>query len=336
MAHVITNIRRIAVKVFREFFALWRNYGFIPAFYTLVWWLNFYLPTPWRFSMSKWALLKKTVWLDRHIEKNYSDVISRYNRMDSGGKISEKIPIWVFWGQGEKSMPVLVKACYEQLKKHNCNVNLITNSNIKDYIEVPTPILEKVTCGLITWAHFSDFVRMNLLKKYGGLWIDATGWVAGSIPFEKLMNMSLYSPNGETGCRERDICFWTSLGINWSGWCLWSNHTDATVYGFVGDMLSEMIQKEKMTLDYVLVDYLIYYAVHHFPGVAEEFKKFAEIPGTNRGRLAQLMGRPFDDEEYTQLCESDFVFKLSFRTPWRGRTPDGTVTFYGKLIEKKM
>ncbi len=324
---------QIARKIFREFFALWKHYGFAPAFYTLVWWLNFYVSTPFRFKMSRWALLRKTAWLNRHIENHYPEIIARYNRPDVGDRISGNVRVWVFWGQGEDAMPPLVKACYTQLKLHNIGVTLITNDNIMEYIDVPPAVLEKVTSGKITWAHFSDFVRMNLLKKHGGMWIDATGWVPDAIPVDKLMEMKTYSPNGKTGCGNRDICFWTSLGLNWSGWCLWANHVNANVYGFVGDMLSAMIQQEKMTLDYVLVDYLIYYAVHHFPGIRAEFEKFSELPGNNRGQLARLMPKVFDEKEYRRLCESDFVFKLSFRTPWPSRTSEGKVTFYGKLIE---
>lgn len=326
------GITRILQKTFREFCALRKNYGFRLAFYNLVWWINFYIPTPLRFKMSRWALLRKTKWLDKYISTKYGEIISRYAVGYESGSIIQNPKIWVFWGQGEEKMPPLIKACRNQLISHNNNIVLITNENIRQYIQISPVIIDKVTSGQITWAHFSDLVRMSLLSKYGGLWIDATGWVPDAIPFRELMSRPIYSPNGTVENGNRNICFWTSLGVNWSGWCLWANHTRNRVFSFVRDMLSALIENESMTIDYVLIDYLIYYAVHHFDGVKEEFATFSSLPCNNRGKLASLMNSPFDEETYRQLCRDDFVFKLSFRSPWKPRTPDGKLTFYGKLI----
>ncbi|MDE6282632.1 MAG: capsular polysaccharide synthesis protein, partial [Muribaculaceae bacterium] len=100
------------------------------------------------------------------------------------------------------------------------------------------------------------------------------------------------------------------------------------------DMLAAMIENEPMTVDYVLIDYLIYYAVHNFPDVEDEFKTFRTLPCENRGKLATLMMQPYNDDIYKNLCKTDFVFKLSFRTQWQSLTPDGQLSFYGKLITK--
>ena len=326
------KLYNFSYKIFKEFFLLQKFYGFTPAFYTFVWWINFYIKTPLRFKLSKWALLKKTSWLDKYISIKYTSIISRYKNSTTQSHKIEKPKIWVFWGQGCSNMPVLVNACYTHLKATNENVHLVTNENLNKYLNIPSTILDKVTSGKITWAHFSDLIRMSLLAKYGGLWIDATGWVTGKIPFDKLMERNYYSPNGYVGNDKKDICFWTSLGVNWSGWCLWTNHTNSTVYSFVRDMLSAMIENEKMTIDYVLIDYLIYYAINNIPGVKDEFDKFKSLPGNNRNHLAMIMGSPYDEKEYQKLCMTDFVFKLSFRTLWSEKTETGETTYYGKLI----
>ncbi len=319
-------------KTFREFFCLWRYYGFLPALYTLVWWLNFYIKNPFRFRLSKWALLHKTSWLDKHITRNYSEIINRYKNYKNSYELITEPNIWVFWGQGAENMPVLIKACYNQLKSNNKNVHLITNKNINEYIEISPLIFDKLHNGKITWAHFSDLIRMSLLSKYGGLWVDATVWVPKELPFDKLMQMSLFSPNGKATNSKSDMCFWTSLGLNWSGWCLWANHRHALLYGFVREMLAKTIETEKMTLDYVLIDYFITYAVHNLPNVRNEIEKFQNVAGENRGALALLMNSPYDPQKYEELCKNDFVFKLSFRSDWHAKTTDGEPTFYGKLI----
>lgn len=322
-------------KTFIEFSHLWRYYGFLPAFYTLVWWLNFYIRTPFRFELSRWALLHKTRWLDKHISKKYGDIISNFKNKKLSGELITNPIIWVFWGQGIDRMPTLIKACYNQLKLNNKNVCLITNENINEYIEISPIVLSKVQTGKITWAHFSDLVRMSLVSKYGGLWVDATVWVPKELPFDRLMQMSLFSPNGKTLNSKSNICFWTSLGLNWSGWCLWANHRDSVLYGFVAQMLAKMIETEKMTLDYVLIDYLMRYAIHNFPNLRNEIEKFQNVSGEKRGALASLMNTPYNQKVYDDLCKDDFVFKLSFRTNWQKKTSSGETTFYGKLIADK-
>jgi len=327
------KIYQLSNKIVREFVLLRKYYGLAPAFYTIVWWINFYISTPFRFKISKWALLKKKAWLDKYISTKYASIISRYKNTDNQPYKIDIPNIWVFWGQGENSMPDLVKACYQQLKETNDNVHLITNENLSEYINISSVIITKVTSGKIKWAHFSDLIRMSLLAKYGGLWIDATGWVAEKIPFDKLIERYYYSPNGIAGTGKKDICFWTSLGLNWSGWCLWTNHIESAVFSFVRDMLSATIENEKMTLDYVLIDYFIYYAIRNIPGAKEEFEKIRSLPGNNRNQLALIMDKPYNEKTYQELCKTDFVFKLSFRTPWKAKTSSGKTTFYGHLIK---
>ncbi|WP_439819755.1 capsular polysaccharide synthesis protein [Lactiplantibacillus plantarum] len=50
----------------------------------------------------------------------------------------------------------------------------IDNYNLKYYTNFPKYILEKRRSGKISDAHFSDLLRVELLTRYGGMWIDAT------------------------------------------------------------------------------------------------------------------------------------------------------------------
>lgn len=315
-----------------EFCSLFKGYGFCPAFYTFIWWCNFYIRSPFRFWLSKWALVHKTEWLNLRLSEKYVEIINKYKDRDLDQHIIHNPTIWVFWGQGEDRMPILVKSCFNQLKKHNSNVQLVTISNMANFVDIPDEVINKVFSGQITWAHFSDVVRMGLLSKNGGLWIDATVWVPDRIPFEKLIDMPLYSANGKVGKSSNDICFWTSLRYNWSGWCMWVNHTNSRLCSFVYEMLTQMAITEKMTLDYVLIDYLIYYAIENFSDVNEMFRKIRQFPTQNRGALASLMSKEYDEKIYNKLCKTDIFFKLSYRSDWKERTPEGKLTFYGKLI----
>lgn len=53
---------------------------------------------------------------------------------------------------------------------------IISNDNLYKYVSFPNYIIEKRRKGIISDAHFSDLLRLELLTKYGGTWIDATVW----------------------------------------------------------------------------------------------------------------------------------------------------------------
>ncbi len=329
------KLRKVFVlltKTAREFFVMWKVFGFRYAFYGLAWWLCFYGALPFRAKISRWALNGKTDWLDDYVGRKYADVLAEFNDCGQDTEPAAQHRIWVFWGQGENAMPPLVLACYRQLVKFNGNVTLVTCQNIGDYIKLPSVVFEKVNNGIITWAHFSDIVRNALLAEYGGLWLDATVWVPGRLPLEKLDGMAFFTACGTRSAGRPAACFWTTLEWSWSGWCLWSPNGRYLLFRFVSRMLQEMALNEKATPDYVIIDYLIYYACRHFKSVRENMEKCREIPCNQRNRLALLMNEPYDAEIYRRLTKEDFVFKLSYRADWKSRTRDGRCTFYGKLI----
>lgn len=82
--------------------------------------------------------------------------------------------IWFMWLQGEREMPEVVRMCYESWHKHNpgWDVTFLDNKKLDQYLDL-SPILpfgkERVTKQAL-----SDIIRINLLDKYGGLWVDAT------------------------------------------------------------------------------------------------------------------------------------------------------------------
>lgn len=84
--------------------------------------------------------------------------------------------VWICWFQGIENAPELVKGCYESIKKNlsNREIILITFENMNEYVQFPDFIIEKWKSGIITHTHLTDLLRLEVLIKYGGLWLDAT------------------------------------------------------------------------------------------------------------------------------------------------------------------
>lgn len=98
-------------------------------------------------------------------------------------------PIWQYWEQGADSAPPIVQMCLQSVQRNNGGreVIVLDDHTIRQYIELPEHIWRKR--HLMSRAHFSNFVRLGLLKRHGGTWLDATILLTKPMP-KRLENRS--------------------------------------------------------------------------------------------------------------------------------------------------
>ncbi len=115
----------------------------------------------------------------KYVEKKYKKILINMDLKKGTGKTSNKV--WWCWLQGEENAPLLQKKCLNSLREHlkDKEIIVITNENLYDYIEFPDYIKEKYEKGYISNTHFSDLIRLQLLIKHGGTWIDSTAYCTG-------------------------------------------------------------------------------------------------------------------------------------------------------------
>lgn len=84
--------------------------------------------------------------------------------------------VWFCWLQGIESAPPIVKACYKALQENldGKEIRVVDNQNRKELVQLPDYIESRHDKGQIPHAMFSDLLRLELLIKFGGSWIDAT------------------------------------------------------------------------------------------------------------------------------------------------------------------
>lgn len=119
--------------------------------------------------------------IKQKMEKQYKQKIKELEELFTETKTQEERKIWICWMQGMENAPEIVKICYSSLKRNICNreIVLITEKNYRDYVTFPDFIQDKIEKGIISGAHMSDLLRLELLDKYGGTWIDATVYCSG-------------------------------------------------------------------------------------------------------------------------------------------------------------
>lgn len=113
--------------------------------------------------------------------KDYKKLYTKYkNVIDRGVEPSfrknDSNKVWVCWFQGYEYAPPLVKACINSMSRvmPEKEIIVLTENNYKKYVELPDYIEKKLKKGKIGMAHFSDLLRISLLAKWGGMWIDST------------------------------------------------------------------------------------------------------------------------------------------------------------------
>ena len=122
------------------------------------------------FKFNKWVHGNK-----KRIISN--DIKLSYEKYENPTEIEKDAPIYVFWYQGESSMPELVEMCYASLKQAALQhpILLITRENLAEITSrkakfawnpLATEYLKK---GLITVTTFSDLLRTWLLANWGGI-----------------------------------------------------------------------------------------------------------------------------------------------------------------------
>lgn len=121
----------------------------------------------------------------QYLDKNYSRKIGEflYKKAEECDASGDEY-IWICWFQGMENAPELVKRCYASVKRNmpDKEIIVITKENMDQYVDFPEHILKKWKRGLITDTKMSDFLRMELLIRYGGLWMDSTIFLSGPIP----------------------------------------------------------------------------------------------------------------------------------------------------------
>lgn len=146
--------------------------------------------------------------------------------------------IWILWYQGLSEAPFIVRRCIDSWVKENPSweVVILDKDNLGEYIVLDLPDDKLANLSL---SKQSNFVRLQLLSEYGGVWADSTtlcmrpldDWIddcttSGFFAFYKPGRdriMSSWFMACEEGCpivmkmRERYVLFFMKNNFNING-----------------------------------------------------------------------------------------------------------------------
>ena len=307
---------------FREFggFKLLREYarmGLLPLCFKQVMAVSFKRKNP--LEAYGCILEQAGKFLVGKYEPVLEDIETRYSK-ETGGKQSRYV--WICWLQGVEKAPKLVQVCYRSIQQHlqDREVVLLTEENIGQYVSLPDYIVKKYKEGIIPTAHYTDLLRLELLIKYGGTWMDATVLCTGGDYPKELLDSDLFVyqhlERGEYAFRGISNWFITSGADNW-------------VLKELRDLLY------RYWTDYNCV--VNYYIFHLFFGMLMEkhLDEAAKIPRYGNRvphYLSRRMGDKYDKAWMEELKEHCSFHKLSYRLD--DKVLESKDTFYDVIINK--
>lgn len=263
-----------------------------------------------------------------YLDSKYGHIVSRMMGTYNPGRQPKEQMVWVFWWQGEKNAPSIVKKCIDSIRRNasKMQVQVIDATNYQKFVSIPNHIIQKRDKGIISFTHFSDYYRMALLAFRGGLWIDASVYMKNSLQ-SRVYDMPIYTIKNPD--REN---------INISNW----EWTVGVIGGWAGNslfctvelLLQEYWKNNDHIVDYYLFDYMIRLVVNRSIALQKEM---SNIP-VNNSDFMYLQSHLSDaaNKYMKQYHAQQTVFyKVSWKSTYPLKTTTGEDTVYKQwLLEK--
>ena len=231
--------------------------------------------------------------------------------------------IWWCWLQGFNNAPKIAKVCHRSLQRNlkDYEIKVIDAENWNKYVELPDYIQTKWKKKQIPPALFSDLLRLQLLIKYGGSWVDSTVLCTDAEHTKEYLDADLflfqYTPPG------------TADGISISNWFI-SAHSNNEVLMTLRNMLFAYWKEYNCTLDYYI--FHLFFAM-----VAKEYpEEVAAMPYGSSQRSITLMhhlGDTFKKDQWDHLVSKVSFHKLAFRL--NDAIKDNKANYYNYVLRSQ-
>ncbi len=237
-------------------------------------------------------------YLDRYVQPGHVSMVAS----DSGS--DEKI--YSIWLQGEDKAPGIVRACWRSVRA-NCSQELVIldEAQLLGGLDLPEYIVRKYKAGRMTRAHFSDICRVELLYRYGGIWLDATDFVTQDFP--KWL---------------QDEDFFIYMGGNYvSGSyafvqnCFFRSRQGNYILGAWRDAIFEYWKHEDSAVDYFVHQLLLWRVACRDARAAELFSAMPKISQDATHLLwFDYRDKPFDREVFDRLTSGALFQKTEYKS----------------------
>lgn len=217
--------------------------------------------------------------------------------------------VWFCWLQGLDNSPNMVKTCLKsQQLIFGDKVTVVDFSNYQEWVTLPDFVVEKYRKGIIPGASFSDLLRLELLIKYGGTWIDSTvlatkpsveGETDKKSPIEKIFQSDLFFYRYFNGKQV----------VGLSNWFLHSKPNNPVLMD-VRDALYAYWKRYDCVLNYYMFHLFLDYSCKRYPVYTE---KMPRLNSYNALILRDNLHKNYNEQKWSELTSHVWFHKLNYR-----------------------
>lgn len=242
-------------------------------------------PYPPRFSRPLFDM--QTSILRKHISRICASETAKIAEMPETARAfddNSKTPIWVCWLQGERCMPENLKPYIATIQKNRGQHPLyfLDLQTAKDLVTIPQFILDSVKSGRISRAHLADYIRICILEKFGGIWLDTTIILDSPLP-DAIFDYPFWS------VKNLDFFPYSPVipgGLQWQIYAI-AAQPDALFYNALRRLFEFYVREENGKNNYFFVYYLSEILRRDVPILRNEYEQIK----SNNAKCEQI--QPF-------------------------------------------
>ena len=243
---------------------------------------------------------------------------------------NERIYVWVLWWQGENNMPEIISATINSIKNSSSHdVVLITLDNVKQWIDIPYYIWDKYNSGKMGAAHFSDYARVALLVKYGGLWIDSTVLCVSPLQ-ESIFKANLFTIKAVHATNSVLDEKYVAKG-RWNTQVLGACNPGHPLFCKLKILMETYWLKFDYMIDYLFFDDMILYIYDQDEQVRCDLDALP-ISNLQMHAMLPLLNNIYDKMTWDKLTSKTSMFKLTYKGHY-AKSVNGKDTFYGHVLK---
>lgn len=219
-------------------------------------------------------------------------------------------PIWIFWAEGEDAAPAIVRASIASIRRHAAGRDVLVLSAADAPRHVGLPEIFIARQREMGWTAWSDALRLCLLARHGGTWIDANVLLTAPMP-AAVAAQPLALPARPHQSR--------LVGS-------WFIHARAG-HPFIAawrDALAGYWRLTRRSRPYYHLHTLAEALVLLDAGAADMIARAASFDADPCLRLKRILETPFDRAQWETIAAASWIHKLTHRTATPSSVP-GTV-----------
>jgi tetratricopeptide (TPR) repeat protein len=237
--------------------------------------------------------------ISRFVERHLDEIKGETMGMARPDGANHPFRIYFFWAQGIDNAPPVVRRCHHELLRHHTPDHVVTldANSIEDLVHIDKNAYEKAP----NWTKLSDILRLELLYRYGGIWVDATCLVRTHL---LEVTPQLLEPSGFFAFR------WGRNRL--ATWFLAAEPGNYLVAMWRAAQYAYWRHFDR-SIDYKFVHHL-FEALCHLDG---EFKaRWDETPkmrAKHSAAFRHVMHQTYEPDRFQQLLDSRFIHKLTYK-----------------------